>query len=110
MSQKPAMMALRSRCRSTAGGGNSTVHLGGFGQDQDAYRIATERVQAIIDEEFGGEVTIRQRTAIRNDVLLGMFSEDLIVQHLSGQPRSSGRVGQRRTRFYFFFRFRHHFV
>jgi hypothetical protein len=57
----------------------------------DAYRIATERVQAIIDEEFGGEVTIRQRTAIRNNVLLGMFSEDLIVQHLSGQPRSSRR-------------------
>ena len=36
-------------------------------------------------------MTIRQRTAIRNDVLLGMFSEDLIVQHLSGKPRSSRR-------------------
>jgi len=47
----------------------------------------TERVQAIIDEEFGGEVTIRQRTAIQNDVLLGMFSEDLIVQHLVNRVR-----------------------
>ena len=65
--------------------------LGGFGQDHGRYRIVTERVRAIIDEEFGGEVTIRQRTAIRNDVLLGMFSEDLIVPHLSGQPRSSRR-------------------
>jgi len=63
----------------------------GVDKTKDAYRIATERVQAIIDEEFGGEVTIRQRTAIQNDVLLGMFSEDLIVQHLSGQPRSSRR-------------------
>ena len=63
----------------------------GVDKTKDTYRIATERVQAIIDEEFGGEVTIRQRTAIRNDVLLGMFSEDLIVQHLSGQPRSSRR-------------------
>jgi len=55
----------------------------GVDKTKDAYRIATERVQAIIDEEFGGEVTIRQRTAIQNDVLLGMFSEDLIAQHLS---------------------------
>jgi hypothetical protein len=37
-------------------------------------------------------VTIRQRTAIQNEVLLGMFSEDLIVPHLSGQPRSSRRL------------------
>ena len=36
-------------------------------------------------------MTIRRRTAIQNDVLLGMFSEDLIVQHLSGKPRSSRR-------------------
>ena len=36
-------------------------------------------------------MTIRQRTAIQNEVLLGMFSEDLIVPHLSGQPRSSRR-------------------
>ena len=36
-------------------------------------------------------MTIRRRTAIRNDVLLGMFPEDLIVPHLSGQPRSSRR-------------------
>ena len=61
--------------------------LGGFGQDHGRYRIVTERVRAIIDEEFGGEVTIRRRTAIRNDVLLGMFSEDLIVQHLVNRVR-----------------------
>ena len=42
----------------------------------------TERVQAIIDEEVGGEVTIQPEN---------LFSEDLIVQHLSGQPRSSRR-------------------
>jgi len=72
--------------------GKTRVFRLGVDKTKDAYRIATERVQAIIDEEFGGEVTIRRRTAIQNDVLLGMFSEDLVVQQLFGQPRSSRRL------------------
>jgi hypothetical protein len=59
-----------------------------------AYRLVKRRIQAIIDEEFDGEVTIRQRTAIQNDVLLGMFSENLIVQQLSGHPRSPRRLAE----------------
>jgi len=67
----------------------------------DAYRIVTERVQAIIDEEFGGEVTIRH-VFRRPDRAASIRSTAFVA--------ASGRVGQRRTRFYFFFRFRHHFV
>jgi len=63
-----------------------------------AYRIVTERVQAIIDEEFGGEVTIRH--------VFRRPDRAASIRFVA----ASGRVGQRRTGFYFFFRFRHRFV
>jgi len=50
-------------------------------------------------------VTIRHRTAIRNDVLLGMFSEDLIVQHLSGSSRRRVELVNEEPGFIFSFAF-----
>jgi hypothetical protein len=70
------------------------------------YKVVMDRIENIEREEFDGAPTARQHQAVVNDVLLGIYSEDLVVKHLSGDLRSPRRLvelvnaqrGERRSR------------
>jgi len=104
-------MVLRSRCRSTAGGKLDCSPWEDLDKTTDACRIATERVQALIEEFGRGDHSAENRDPERGATRHVFRRPDRAASIRSTAfVAASGRVGQRRTRFYFFFRFRHRFV